>query len=392
MTIGDLPKPLEHLVLPQHLDGSRGSNRGVGRCQLQAANDLQAIEAWLGEFRDSPQTLRHYRKEAERLLLWALLERGQALSSLNREDLQQYQAFLADPQPRWRWCGARAERFSPAWRPFLGPLSASSRRTALLVLNSLFSYLVEAGYLQGNPMTLMRRRNKGGDRSGSPGIERYLEHSQWQALLETVEALPQDSPRALEHKVRSRYLLALLYLLGPRISEVASHTMASFVQIRGRWWWRVLGKGRALALVPVNQDMLQALREYRMFYGLPPLPEPGERTPLVLSLKGSRSIGANMIHRTIKALCAMAAERLAQDDPHRAEALRRASAHWLRHTSITHQAYAGIALHHLRRNARHAKLDTTGLYLHGDEARWHAEMEKHRLNHTQQEDDDESSI
>ncbi|MEI2769769.1 MAG: hypothetical protein V9G98_03200 [Candidatus Competibacter sp.] len=40
-----------------------------------------------------PQTLRNYRKEAERLLLWALLERGKPLSSLTREDCLQYEAF-----------------------------------------------------------------------------------------------------------------------------------------------------------------------------------------------------------------------------------------------------------------------------------------------------------
>lgn len=378
------PTPLERLRVPEALDGSIGDNRTGPDviCQLAASNDLEAVQAWLAEFHDSPQTLRTYRKEAERLLLWALLERGKPLSSLTREDCIRYELFLADPQPRDRWCGSKATRFSPHWRPFLGPLSPASRKLAMLIINSLFSYLVKAGYLAGNPLALTRRR------SGPQAVhqvERFLEQDQWQTLLNTVEALPRDSERELQHYARARYLLALLYLLGPRVSEVADHAMNSFVQVRGRWWWRVVGKGRKEAQVPVNQDMLHALRDYRRFYGLPPLPAPDEATPLVLNLKGTAGIGDNMIYRIVKDLVAKAAARLEADDPHQANKLRRASTHWFRHTSITHQADAGIGIQFLQRNARHARIDTTGLYLHAEEKEWHDTMEQHRLRKDQPE-------
>lgn len=373
------PLPLERLCLPETLDGRAGGNRAGPDvvCQLAAGNDLEAVQAWLAEFRDSPQTLRNYRKEAERLLLWALLERGKALSSLTREDCLLYEDFLTDPQPRERWCGQKAPRFSARWRPFLGPLNPASRKVAMLIVNSLFSYLVKAGYLAGNPLALARRRGRGP--STTAQVERFLEHDQWQALLATVDALPSDDERARQFQARAKYLLALLYLLGPRVSEVANHAMNSFVQIRGRWWWRVVGKGRKEARVPVNQDMLQALRDYRRFYGLSPLPAPDDATPLVLNLKGASGIGGNMIYRIIKELVAKAAVRLAVDDPYQAAKLRRASTHWFRHTSITHQADAGIEIQFLQRNARHARIDTTGLYLHAEEQEWHETMERHRL-------------
>ncbi len=373
------PLPLERLRIPDKLDGRTGNNRAGPDvvCQLTADNDLEAIQAWLAEFHDSPQTLRNYRKEAERLLLWALLERGKPLSSLTREDCILYEVFLADPQPRDRWCGSKATRFSPKWRPFLGPLSPTSRKLAMLVINALLSYLVKAGYLAGNTLALSRRRGRGYQKQRQ--VERFLEQDQWQALLATVEALPRDSERARQHHARARYLVALLYLLGPRVGEVAGHGMDSFAQVRGRWWWHVVGKGRKEAQVPVNQDMLRALREYRRFYGLPPLPTPGETVPLILNLKGTAGIGDNMIYRIIKELVMQAAARLETDDPHQADKLRRASTHWFRHTSITHQADAGIDLRFLQRNARHSRLDTTGLYLHAEEAEWHESMEQHRL-------------
>lgn len=374
------PLPLERLRIPSELDGSRGHNRAPADKvkQIAADNDRQAIETWLSEFHDSPQTVRHYRKEAERLLLWALIERNKALSSLTREDCLAYQDFLADPQPGTLWCGPKAPRFSPQWRPFLGPLQPSSIRTALLVINSLFSYLVKAGYLSGNPLALLKRRG----RKGAPlqqNVERFIEHDQWQMLMETVEALEKSTERQRQHYERTRFLVALLYLLSPRVNEVASHTMGSFIERRGRWWWQVVGKGAREARVPVNQDMLNALQRYRLFMGLSPLPAPGETTPLIMSLKGTSGITDNMIYRIVKDLVIRAAERLEPTDPYNAAKLRRASTHWFRHTSITHQADAGIDLNYLRRNARHAKLDTTGLYLHAEEADWHEAMQRHRL-------------
>ena len=43
------------------------------------------MQTWLA-LHESPATQRTYRKEAERLILWAIVERGRALSSLTTED------------------------------------------------------------------------------------------------------------------------------------------------------------------------------------------------------------------------------------------------------------------------------------------------------------------
>ncbi|MCQ6964015.1 hypothetical protein GPA27_17835 [Aromatoleum toluolicum] len=46
-----VPSPFEGLRLPSDLDGSHGHNRAVGKvAQIAAANDLQAIQAWLARF------------------------------------------------------------------------------------------------------------------------------------------------------------------------------------------------------------------------------------------------------------------------------------------------------------------------------------------------------
>jgi len=374
------PLPLEKIKLTPELDGQFGSNRAPISLnkQIDAENDLEAIYTWLEEHRDSPQTFRNYQKEAERLLLWAIIEYRKSLSSLNRDDLMLYQDFIQDPQPASRWCGPRKERSHEDWRPFKGPLAASSQRQTLAILKSLFDYLVVAGYLAGNPLALINKRKLQPNTKKS--VERFLEQELWVSVNKYVESLARETPRQQQQYERLRYLLALFYLLGPRVSEVASHTMSSLVERRGRWWWQVIGKGNKEAFIPINNEMLKAFSRYRLFYGLPALPQPDEQTPLVMSLTGRSSISPNMIYRIIKDVFQETANTIESQEPHNAEKLRRASTHWLRHTAITHQADAGIELRYLNKSARHTKLETTAIYLHAEDEAWHDEMEKHSLD------------
>ncbi|WP_027814047.1 phage integrase family protein, partial [Burkholderia cenocepacia] len=85
--------PWEHLKLPHEVDGSAGTFRAPrATSTLDADNDYAAVHAWLS-LHESAATRRAYRKEAERLILWAIVERGRALSSLTTEDALAYRAF-----------------------------------------------------------------------------------------------------------------------------------------------------------------------------------------------------------------------------------------------------------------------------------------------------------
>ena len=145
------------------LDGSQGLNRDIkNRCQIRAHHDMEAIQCWLNEYSHKPTTLRSYQKEAERFLLWCLYQKQKPFSSIDREDIDEYINFLDDPQPVAIWCappgGQRRKRGCKTWRPFKGPLSTSTKFTALSILDSLFSYLVQAHYLAFNPMGLIRKK------------------------------------------------------------------------------------------------------------------------------------------------------------------------------------------------------------------------------------------
>ena len=76
------------------LAGERGDFRSHMANTLGARNDLEAVNAWLGRYSEKPSTLRSYRKEVERFLLWCAEVLKKPLSSVNAVDCQAYRAFL----------------------------------------------------------------------------------------------------------------------------------------------------------------------------------------------------------------------------------------------------------------------------------------------------------
>jgi len=353
--------------------------------RIKARSDVDAVTHWLSEYTASPQTWRAYQREAERLLLW-LAPQQLSLNDVDRAALQAFEAFLADPQPSTLWVGPSKPRQHPEWRPFRGPLSASSRRQSLVILQGMFSWLVEAGWVSHNPFRLMRDKSRRLNNQ-APRIERYLEKSLWDWLWMWLQREVDGHSRVQFEQARRRIIFAFAYLLAPRISEMAAANMGDIYQREGRWWWEVTGKGAKLAQVPVPDDFMRHLAQWREALGLTPQPLFQEDTPLLRSLNGQRSISDNQLYRLIRATFQQAAEALEQEGGGKAqiEALRHATPHWLRHTAITHQAQAGISLRYLAESARHARLETTSRYLHSEDEQWHHEQQRHRLHSTSPE-------
>ncbi len=373
--------------LPSALDGSTGTNRAVGnKPQIAANKDPEAIWAWLSRYKDTSTTFQSYRKEAERLLLWSVLQLDKPLSSLTHEDLLSYQEFLADPQPAERWImrtRRKLPRQDPRWRPFAGPLSPTSRRQAIVILNTLFAWLVSAGYLAGNPLALSRQRA----RKAKPRITRYLDESLWMEVKITIEDLPRASERDQAHYFRVRWLFSLLYLCGLRISEVVNNKMGGFFRRldgdgKERWWLEITGKGDRMRLVPATDELIAELTRYRQANNLTLLPAMSEETPLLLPIHGRlRPVTRSTVHLVVKALFIRTAARLRVVNPVKADLLQQASAHWLRHTAGSRMADGRLDLRYVRDNLGHATLSTTSHYLHSEDEARHLETERcHRLN------------
>lgn len=380
----------ENSPLTSDLDGSQGSNRATGKpMQITANNDRQAIQAWLACFADTPTTFSNYRKEAERLYLWAVFQLGKPIASLSHEDLLLYKHFLQDPQPREKWVadgGRKYARNHALWKPFYTTLSQASQRQAMVILNVMFAWLVNAGYLAGNPLSLSRQRAK----KAPPRITRYLDLSLWQEVKNHIANMPQESARDLARYHRIRWLFTILYLGGLRISELSNNTMGCFFYRRNKsgaeaWWLEILGKGDKLRLIPATQEMMNELVLYRKNLGLTAYPATNEEIPLVLPLgKSKKPLTRSALHLIIKKVFKATAEGLrlqGEEYAARADLVEQASAHWLRHTAGSHMADQDIDIRLIRDNLGHESLNTTSQYLHADDDERHlATEQKHHID------------
>ena len=384
--------PLEKIELPKAMDGHDGSNRNlVSKAQISVSNDLEAIKSWLSNSTDNESTYSSYRKEAERLLLWAVITMKKPLSSLNHGDFLEYEKFLLDPQPESTWIMPddwKYARNHKLWRPFAMPLSKSSQKQAMSILNTMMSWLVRSGYLIGNPLALSKSKRKHVQHE----VTRFLDDDLWAHVKKTIMCMPQESDRDRKKFYRARWLFTLLFLGGLRVSEVVNNTMGCFKCRRAsddsdEWWLEIVGKGGKIRKVPVSDELLSEMMRYRAENGLSTMPYQGDDTPLLLAVRDDagyekKSVTRNTIHVIVKSVFNMAAcniELMGHDLHGKAISLRQASAHWIRHTAASNMAKS-MDLIFVRDNLGHANVTTTNRYLHAhDEDRYKKTTSAHKM-------------
>ncbi len=101
------------------------------------------------------------------------------------------------------------------------------------------------------------------------------------------------------------------------------------------------------------------------------------RTPLIGSIRpdSAASITTARLWSILRRFFLKVAEVIEADSPMTADKLRRASPHWMRHTHATHALARGAELTTVRDNLRHASIQTTSIYLHGDEVKRARQMD-----------------
>jgi site-specific recombinase XerD len=361
--------PWESLRLPHEVDGSAGTFRAPRpSCALDADNDYEAVQAWLS-LHESPATKRTYRKEAERLILWAIVERSRALSSLTTEDAIAYRAFLQRPTPRERWIGRIRPRASPEWRPFTGGLSARSAAHSLSVLGAMFRWLVEQRYVLANPFAGVKVR--AGARSVALDASHAFTEGEWQLVRTLADGLEYSDGWTVTAAQRLRFVLDFAYATGLRASELVNTTLRQVTtDERSDHWLRVIGKGQKAGKVALPPLAWGALTRHLVERGLPITPSRWQPdTPLIATLdgEGAAAISTVRLWGITRRFFHDAAKAIERDHPVLADKLRRASPHWMRHTHATHALARGAELTTVRDNLRHASISTTSIYLHSDE-------------------------
>jgi site-specific recombinase XerD len=372
---------LAHMQSSVLLAGEQGDFRSHMANTLGAKNDLQAVNAWLSRYQEKAATQRSYRKEIERFLLWCAQELKKPLSSVNAPDCQQYRQFLQAVPTSWITPDP-VQRTDPRWRAFRGQPSAASQKQALVILQTMFGGLVDAGYLVANPM---RALMKSFDLPPSKmDIRRSFTEAEWAHVLGCLAAIPPGPER-----LRLRCLLELLVSSGIRLEELAKARhkdlrLEVLPDLPETWVLTVTGKRNKTREVPLNADIVQLLAQHgaqfleddkqaidqdnlpliRTLHVSVPRWGRGEEGGLQLASIAAQTgsaLSASGVYAALKVFFKSTAKSAAMAglDARRFE---KASTHWLRHTFVRQALVDGMPIEIASELAGHASIDTTSIY------------------------------
>ncbi|MEO7105097.1 MAG: tyrosine-type recombinase/integrase [Rhodoferax sp.] len=378
-------RSLSHMLASPSLAGEQGDFRSHMANTLGARNDLEAVDLWLGRYKEKPSTQRSYRKEAERFLLWCAQDLKKPLSSVTAPDVQKYRTFLQAVPATWIH-RTPCKRTDPAWRAFRAQPSLSSQKQALVILQTLYGGLVDAGYLVANPF---RSVMKSFDLPTTKmDIRRSFTEAEWRHVLACLDALP-AGPEAL----RVKCILELLVTSGIRLEELAraSHKDMRLEQLPDldeTWILTVTGKRNKTREVPLNPDVVELLGRHGGEFIQNDLQNTDkDQLPLIRTLHASvpkwklAGEGGAMVAMVAQASTEGAGTRLsaagiyavikrffrhAANSAHAvgldAQRFEKASTHWMRHTFVRQALVDGVPIEVASELAGHASIDTTSIY------------------------------
>ncbi len=353
---------------------------------------LHFIQAYNG----SQGTFISYRREIERLLHWCILIAKKSLQELKRQDIEEFIHFCQKPPKSWIGVH-KVPRFivkegirtpNPKWRPFLVTISKALYRTGerpdpknfelsqssikdmFAILGSFYNYLLQEEYVYMNPVALIRQKSKFVRKiQGTPKIRR-LSDRQWKYVIKTTQDMAEVHPSLHE---RTFFIVSALYSMYLRISELVASkrwipTMSHFFKDSDEnWWFTTVGKGNKQRQIAVSDTMLEALKRWRIYLGLSPLPALSDQSPLLPKTLGQGPITNSSYLRKIIQSCFDQAIINLKADGHEEEAdsLMKATVHWLRHTGISDDV-KHRPREHVRDDAGHGSGAITDKYIDVD--------------------------
>lgn len=362
-----------------------------------AVADYQYASEFIYSYRGSPDTFSTYRREIEHFLHWCWLVRQKSLNAIAREDFEAYVDFARNPPASWT--GKRnVARYvlkdglrtpNPRWRPYVSAgkeyvLSQAALQSLFSVLSSFFNFLIQENHAAANPVAKMRQKSKFlRGRQGQSRIRR-LSPLQWEYVIEAAGKMAAEKPAVHE---RTLFIMNALFALYLRISELVETPrwqpqMGHFqLDQEGNWWFLTVGKGNKEREISVSDAMLEALKRYRRSRELPPLPAPGEPTPLIRRNRGGGGVtSTRQIRRIVqrcfdRAVAGMRAEGFAEE----ADRLAEATVHWLRHTGISEDV-KHRPREHVRDDAGHGSSAITDRYIDVERTERHASARNKKIH------------
>ena len=276
---------------------------------LERFSDFLALEQG-----SSPRTTEAYRRDVERLAVYAVTKGARAPTDVSSRLLREFVYHLKD----------------------LGLAPASIRRNVSSV-RTYFRFLLGDGHVVRDPS------------------ERLETPKRWRSLPDVLSvdevarllAAPSlDEPLAF----RDRALLEVAYGAGLRVSEWITLGVRDVLFEEGLV--RVFGKGSKERLVPIGRSAIGAVAIY--LRELRPKLERGEgKGILILNARG-------------RPLSRMGAWKILRQHVEKAQITKHVSPHTLRHSFATHLLEGGADLRAVQEMLGHADISTTQIYTHVD--------------------------
>ncbi|ANO35644.1 hypothetical protein A6E01_20755 (plasmid) [Vibrio breoganii] len=363
-----------------------------------AGESYELAVEFLLENKMNQSSFRAIRKELNLLFNWSWRVKGVCVSQLNRVSMREFVDFCAEPPlelisrspiASFKFNNMTGE-FDPhdKWRPFSAKDPAqyvreeSTIKSQLSLLSSYYTFLSDMEFCYRNPAaTLLKRMNVNNTRvANSEEAEKSLTIAQWECVWNYAVELSESPPEGddLAQNNRARFLLAMLYHLYPRISEVTArpgHTprMNNFKIIRGHWFYKIpRSKGGKTRSVACPHELVVELKRYRKTLGLSSLPTPEDESPLLVRVRPAShgreagilnaQIGTRVATEIVKDVFKHASLGLIESDPYAARELADLSPHALRHTGIQREIENGTPLSVVMANTGHSDLSSLSHY------------------------------
>lgn len=333
------------------------SNAAVGvvasAALIDARNDFEATEAWVKARAGSVPTATVYRREARRFLLWLQYERfGKTLSQVNVDDCADFMAFLQNIPQGWI-SRERAAPGQPGWAPFRGPLSHKSQQQTVVIVASLFAWLLSARYVASNPWPLINTKT-GDDRSARMLDTKALSEGATKEVLSFVQSQP-PSPS----QQRILFILRFVEAVGLRSAELLAARLEDFRLEPEGWLMQIHGKGSKNRIAAVPGQAFEALQDYLEARHLGGIETAPPHAPLLAStLDAMESVGYQALYEHVKSWISKAVSASALPTNERLK-LAGATTHWLRHTFGTRAVAREVPLDVVQAQMGHASIQTT---------------------------------
>ena len=251
-----------------------------------------------------------------------------------KNDLYQFHAFCQDSDHEGVDLHFRTIR---SWVVSLMDSGYSSRTVhrKLTSLSTYCKYLIKEGELDSNPLdrVLKPRLNK--------RVPTFVEDGKMDLLLDEFE-FGEDFKG-----IRNRLVLDMLYQTGMRRSELIGLSIGS-INREGKCV-KVVGKRGKERIIPLNEQMLEAVERYLLIREKVVENKTTER--LIVTEKGGAAYD-KLIYRIVNSYLSMVTT------------LDKKSPHVLRHTFATHMLNRGADLNAIKELLGHANLSATQVYTH----------------------------